>query len=415
MATRRRKKGTGSVFKDKRSGIYQFQMRINGESVKHSLNTRNRQEADKKADDLYSDLHSKTREEVITKVAVIRKHAAKNNVKLDNLWEMFKKSPLRNQSTAGGTLEIYKNTLDKFMDWKRATYPNVSYLSDLTINIASEFAKWLGDTGFAADTYNRHIKNMSTITSILMKKAEINDNVWSHIKQKDNRGIGKKKLSKEELVKLLDSFSDIKLMQKEQMEIMFYIGMMTGMRLADCALLKWESIDFERGLMVLMPQKTIRSRIQIKVPIHPDLYAKLLYAGKQWEYTGYVIPDVADRYLNNPSGVKKDAIKVFKHAEFETTVDAPEGTQRLMRVNQYGFHSLRHTFISECASRGMMISTLSEITGDKIKTLEKYYIEINENVIKESVKFIASAKPTMKLNTEEEVVATTIEPPEEEN
>ncbi len=408
---KRRPKGAGCIMKIGKK--YYLQVYVNDKKIKKSLHTENKQEADKKAKEILSDLHSKTKAEFVTKVAEIKKFTAKDNVKLDNMWEMFKKSPLRNQSTEEGTLKIYKNTLDKFMTWKSGAYPNINSLSDLTVNIASEFAKWLGDIGFAGDTYNRHIKNMSTMTGVLMKKAEINDNVWLHIKRKDNRGIGKKKLSEEELIKLMDSFSDIKLMQKEQMEIMFYIGILTGMRLADCALLKWENVDFERGLIVLIPQKIKRSGTHIKVPIHHDLYVKLLYAGEKWEYTGYVIPDVAERYLSNPSGVKKDAVKVFDHAGFETTVDAPNGTQRLMRVNQYGFHSLRHTFISECASRGMMISTLSEITGDKIKTLEKYYIEINENVIKESAKFITSVKPANELNSETKMVVPAIESTEQ--
>ena len=369
---KRRNKGAGSIIKI--GNKYYMQIYVNGRKIKKSLRTENRQEAEKKAKEILTDLHSKTRAEVVTKVAEIKKIAAKDNVKLDNAWEMFKNSPLRNQSTSEGTLGIYKNTLDKFLTWKNKAYPDMNSLSQITVHIASEFAKHLWGSGLSEETYNRHIGNMRAVTNVLMKKAELSENVWTHIKRKDSKSIGKKKLLVEELAKLIGTFSDpaFRLMNKEQMGILFYIGIFTGMRLVDCVLLEWKSIDFEKSIISLIPRKVRRSRIVIKVPIHPELYEKLIYAGKQWGYEGYVIPDVADRYFRNEGGVKKDAVKVFRYAGFETTIDIPENIQRSKRINQYGFHSLRHTFISECASRGMLISTLSEMTGDKIQTLEKY-------------------------------------------
>ncbi len=93
-------------------------------------------------------------------------------------------------------------------------------------------------------------------------------------------------------------------------------------------------------------------------------------------------------------------MKVFHYAKFETTKEAAEGIQRKQKVNEIGFHSLRHTFISECAGRGMLISTLSEITGDQIRTLEKYYIHLSEENIRQATPFL----PTIETEKNEEKI-----------
>jgi len=82
---------------------------------------------------------------------------------------------------------------------------------------------------------------------------------------------------------------------------------------------------------------------------------------------------LAERYLKNPDGLKDDIKKVFAKAEIIST-----------KSEIVGFHSLRHSFITECVINRMEINILSKITGDNIRTLEKYYIHLKEDIIRKA-------------------------------
>ena len=163
------------------------------------------------------------------------------------------------------------------------------------------------------------------------------------------------------------------LKDKEQMRFIFILGLYTGMRLADCILLKYSNIT--KGLIKCYPKKTINFDVKVMVPISNKLINEINKA-KKWksEDIEYLVPLISERYLRNPDGPKKDIMKIFNKSGISC------------KSNEIlGFHCLRHTFITECIKNGMNIHTLSEITGDNIRTLEKYYIHLREDTIKKSV------------------------------
>lgn len=72
-----------------------------------------------------------------------------------------------------------------------------------------------------------------------------------------------------------------------------------------------------------------------------------------------------------------------------------ENKKKHLRYNELedeitGFHCFRHTFISECVKNSMDIVWLSTITGDSIKTLQKYYIHLKDEVIKKEAEKLPS-------------------------
>lgn len=125
---------------------------------------------------------------------------------------------------------------------------------------------------------------------------------------------------------------DFKLLNKDEMRVMFNLGVWTGLRLADCVLMEWSSIDFSRNLINCIPQKT-RNKTQksVTIPIHPRLQEELEKALK-WKENNFVLPKVTERYQSNPSGVRKDALKVFDKSGFTTTEEVKCEIQRKQKL-----------------------------------------------------------------------------------
>jgi hypothetical protein len=230
-SNKRRPKGSGSIIL--RGKKYYLETTIEGKRIQKALRTENKQEAQKRAKELLPNLQARTKEEITAKVAEARKLSTQNKVPINKTWELFYNSSLRKQSTSEGTLKNYQRNWKKFKSWLKSAFPAVVSLSHVDLNIASEYAKHLWGTGISANTYNYHIGALSTITKILMHSAGLDDNVWDHIARKHEQKQGKKRLYLDDMLKILEVFSDdgFNPMHKKELEILFHIGIFTGMRL----------------------------------------------------------------------------------------------------------------------------------------------------------------------------------------
>ena len=390
---RRRAKGNGYIFKN--GDYYYLQRRVNGKKIVKSLHTGNRAEAERKANELLPDLLLQTREDVVGKVAAIKRLKREDKVKLSYVWEMFYNSKLRRTTTAEGTLKNYHYMYDDFYRWVRKNYPSLEKLSDITKPITEEYARDLDKRNFTGNTYNYYIGALKTITAALMHEAGLTENVWTFIRKRAVESIGKKPFTVEEVRRIFTALDDdgLTLMNKAQMKMLCCIGYFTAMRLVDCALLQWKDIDLESDVISLIPVKTKGNRKRITVPIKSAFKEKLQAAADAWGTEQYVLPAVANRYKRNACGVRQDALEILKYAGFETSID----TGRLRKTCQYGFHSWRHTFCSQAASNGMPITHLAEITGDSIATLQKYYVKIQHEALHRTVEAI----PNIPVKAEE--------------
>jgi integrase len=93
----------------------------------------------------------------------------------------------------------------------------------------------------------------------------------------------------------------------------------------------------------------------------------------------YLLPEIASRYIKDRSGVSATIARVFIAAGLETMdTGSPDKRQRQRNSNKYGFHSLRHTFISWCARAGVPLSIVQSIVGHFSQEMTQYYIQITD-------------------------------------
>ncbi|MFA6715284.1 MAG: tyrosine-type recombinase/integrase [Victivallaceae bacterium] len=371
MAKTNRNKGAGSVFK--RGKYYYLQYMINGVVKKVSLKCSSEREAKKKAAELLPALEAKTKEQIALHVAEARNLSKRNKLKLENVWSLYLKNPARPDSSEG-TLGNYKRNWDLFISWLLAIKPDINLLSDISSEMAQDYADflWMGKKKkISAATFNYHMQSLTLITKILKDKAGIDANPWDTITRKTEMKQKRKEFTYSQAAKIFEAFDDdnLRLMNKQEMKVLFYIGAFTGLRLADAINLKWSAVNFARNIISLTPVKTRRIQREVNIPIHPNLKNIFIEAQNWKDESDYVLPNIAARYASNADGVKKDSIKVLEFCGFN---DRGEG--RGLNRRLYGFHSFRHFFASTCADAGVPVATLAEILGDNISTLNKYYI-----------------------------------------
>ena len=190
---------------------------------------------------------------------------------------------------------------------------------------------------------------------------------------------GREGFTSEQIQEILATFDDpaIVFMNREQTKTLAHIGALTGLRLACAVNLQWEDVDFENNLITVTPIKTQRIAREVHIPLFPELRAIIEPHKKK---KGYIMPDVQERYTRNPDGVVRDFQKVLEHLKYEINHEKPKkGAHRQRSAVAYGFHSLRHSFASIAAAKGVPISLLADILGDNITTLQKYYIHVADS------------------------------------
>ncbi len=390
----RRAKGGGSVFK-RPNGHYCVQYKnLDGKLKTVTLKdekglpvtskVKAEEYASKELEDYFKILHADTKEKHAAQVAEYRGIIKKANLKLSDCWELFLKNTSRPDSSEG-TLGNHKCHWDKFLSWLNGTHPKCKILDDVTGDMASEYFEYLWGTKVSAGTFNYYRISLNLICKTLVKSSSSGSNPFACITKKADSQQSRSELTESEVMKVLNLFSssDFRIDHKEQLEVMFYLGVYTGLRLIDCALMEHKSINYERNLITTRPRKTERTtQTIVSIPIHPELL-RMLNKASAWRKNDYLLPDVADRY--NAALTSDDVTTIFQAAGFETSKALPN-VQRKLKACIYGFHSFRHTFVSICAKNNVPLPIVQAIVGHNNPAITRHYIHMGEENLKQAIK-----------------------------
>ena len=183
-------------------------------------------------------------------------------------------------------------------------------------------------------------------------------------------------------------------MNKNEVKVIYYLGMYTGQRMKDCVLLRWSKVDLNMNLIWVKQFKTGK---EVTIPIAPQL-KKVLLEAKTWqdENNNYVCPHVALRYnKTNAAGknvgnnlVNIDLLRVIRWIGLEPSVSVPG---RDKKVTVYGFHSLRHSFASYCAEAGVPQATVISILGADSEIVTKYYTHVGTEAQQQAISAVSGS------------------------
>ncbi|UDQ97776.1 tyrosine-type recombinase/integrase [Lentisphaerota bacterium WC36G] len=385
----------GTIYKKTENGNYFFRYQIDGQRQAVSLKTKNKKEALAKASDLVSIAKASSVEVVAAHVEQARNFVAKTqSLLLSMAWDKYSVHPERATPATVSEQQAYRSTFNEFLK-----FVNNSLLSlaDITPQIASEFADHMRTKSYAVDTHNRKIRRLIKIFNVLedyYTGENPFDSKTLRRKAREEQEHMVKRISftrqqEEDIRKALDDESRV-VKNKAEIKIVYYIGMFTGQRLKDCVLLRWDKIDLDRKRLWVKQFKTGQ---EVSIPIAPQL-DEILTEAQESQINRYVCPNVAKRYNKVDANgknvgnnlVNKDVLRVIKWVGLKPSVKVPG---RNKKVTVYGFHSLRHTFVSNCAIAGIPKAVVLSIIGANSDIIDKYYTHIGDEAQVKAIEAIS--------------------------
>ena len=260
-------------------------------------------------------------------------------------------------------LKYKKNTV------KKSTYYNYSY------SVAKYlYPSFAGKNITKIKNYNNFIEELSdtlspkTVRDIVTKLKEIiNFYEEEHNTKLNIKKMSLPKMNKKE-IQILSNKEKQKLEkycieQNSLKSLGILICLNTGLRVGEVCALRWENVDFEtRRIHVEKTIERIYSKEENKtiviidtpksitsvrtIPINSKLYNILKQIRGKSKKTDFVLTGSSEHYVEqrNYQYHFKEILKRNK-------------------VKKYKFHTLRHTFATNCIEAGMDIKSLSEILG----------------------------------------------------
>jgi len=277
---------------------------------------------------------------------------------------------------------------------------NCGTLAEVTEDIASKWAEKDWARGISPTTFNSRLAVMRVVWSTLSPKANgvLVPSPFACIKKKKDGEKIRRALTDDEIAALLETAWE---RYGGDVRTIILTGIYTGMRLGDCATLKWDEVDFSSGVITKVTAKTGE---KVVVPILPE-YREALLAHKArlereyararkmgwsayWEertpcdpkfkkyevvdeaYTAYVVPRLAKRIATSKPLVSHLMSATFERAGIATNTDKARGVKNRSVT---GFHSLRHTFCTKLAKAGVDVHAAMALVGHRSKAVHEVY------------------------------------------
>ena len=251
MSTQSLRLKVGSIYTKGPGKIYYFRYQVEGHRKTISLQTTSRTEALKKAQEFQPVIQSSSMDVIAAHVSYAKGLLeAQQNMLLADVWHFYEHHPDRATPATVSTWNQYETNLREFVEYINNPLATVR---EITVQHADKYAQYLRTKGISVHCHNRKIKHLRRIFATL-GEFRSGENPFSapvlFRKQREEQGMGVRRqaFSREQEQKLLCVLADphFQVIHKQEIRVIYHLGMFTGQRLKDCVLLQWQSIDLER-------------------------------------------------------------------------------------------------------------------------------------------------------------------------
>ncbi len=382
-----------------RNGNYEYRLTVaKGFRKSFALGTSDKEEAITQAEALDAQFEAPSKQVAMERMNAIKGFSkVAENLLLQDVWPIYSVHPNRAIPATISEREGYHSTYNEFVRF--ATTPStenngtrhsaIFHVRDLSPEICEAFSAYLKSCPIGVSTHNRKIMRLRKVFDCLKDYYNGDNPFRAHSlrrkeREEQDKLVRRRAFSRQEILKLREVLADDdpkhKVKNKPEIRVIFYLGMFTGQRLKDCVLLQWQDVDMEHRKINVMQFKTGK---RVSIPMAPELQA-ILNEAKAWRVDQYVSPNVAKRY-NHTNAIGKndgnnlvdiDVQRPIRWIGLEPAVKV-EGRKKSMSV--YGFHSLRHTFVSFCFEHNVPAAVVKSIIGDDLSIIGTYYTHVGDD------------------------------------
>jgi len=306
-----------------------------------------------------------------------------NKISLTDAFDLYTSKPRRRQPS----LQQQKITLSQWLDFvafMSDQHPDILHLDKVTQTQAETYIQQLRKNGrfvrkivyqqdykgkniehsynaqsqLSGRTINAFHTTIKSVFSRLKKDAGIIYNPFD-FDMMNNNSESREAFTVKELKLIGENLNEF-------VKPIFTIGICTGLSEGDICTLRWDDIRDERWIV----RKRRKTGASLEIPILPPL-ASFLNEQKSLRSDGeYVLPEHAEMYNKNSSGISYRFKKFLEELGIKTT-RVIKGRSRAASVKD--IHSLRHTFAYMAGCYKIPLPIVQSILGHMSPEMTKHY------------------------------------------
>ena len=211
---------------------------------------------------------------------------------------------------------------------------------------------------------NRELATLSRIFSLAMDDGLVASNPVSRVGRLRENNQRTRYLSADEEQRLMAALTG----RRAHLAPLVQVAIQTGMRRGELLRLRWQNVDFARGVVHLTKTKTGRDR---DVPMSSNVREILLRLQREVGSEEFV-------FINRKTGLNlTDVKKAFRSACVEAGIE------------NFKFHDLRHTAGTRLADTGADAFTIAEVLGHTTLQMTKRYTHATDRRKREAVEALS--------------------------
>ncbi len=286
--------------------------------------------------------------------------------------------------TAPGTLARYRPVIAAFL----ASLPDARLKGSIGSITPTEVERYRDAeyaSGKSASTCDFGLKVISSVLGSAHRKGLALTNPAQAVEPL-------KGVSEERLPFTVEQVKSLLAVADEEWCGMIFLGYHAGIRLNDAANLRWENIDLDAGTVTFLEQKTAgRKRVAnptTTVVLHPDIL-NWLKARPQGVGKAPLFPTLTGKKSGSAGGLSNQFKELMEQARIPIELGRnAKGKGRTFR--KLGFHSLRHSMISNLANAGVSADVRMAMSGHSSDDIHRRYVHMDDKGQREAVKRIPS-------------------------
>jgi len=309
----------------------------------------------------------------------IRTLSGESTIRVCNLADYAKEWLASKQATARGTTAVrYAGVVNAFVAHAgpRAARGGIE---TITAGDVKAFRDFQVREGKAQTTANLALKTLRILFNDARREGLISVNPAEGVKIFDVEKEARDVFTHDQLRAIVSAASP----EWKTAILLAYNG---GLRLGDAVGLAWENISFERHEIRFFPQKAAGARRhpdwkkhlpgQLEIPMMPELEAHLFSLPSSDDLNAALCPTLSTKSTGGNHGLSS----MFQRVMEKAGVHSDRGVEKSgkgRRFKTLGFHSLRHTFVSELANADVPPEVRRQISGHSDEKIHERYTHLD--------------------------------------